>query len=137
MPMLFFIMMAVLYTLFFLHDRLIVQSFAMRRGEALLWQQDASMEGGRSYLEAAVLMMEIEDVSNSQEKTISETILSLAGSYQKSQVRVSGRLPVGIRGIAVYLGDTLSADVTMETCRIAYVDDYLKTGILHRMKSGK
>lgn len=138
-PMILFIMIAVMYLLIFLRDRVILQSFAMRKGEALLWQQDKTVAGetDRSQIEDVVLMMYIEDISDSRDDTLADTLLNLAGSYKKSQVRVNGRINIGISGSTAFLGDALTADVSMQSCRIEYMDDYLKTVMLEKTKSGK
>lgn len=138
-PMILFILIAVIYLMIFLHDRIVLQSFALRRSEALLWQQEqtAAGENGHGHGEDAVLMMHIENISDSREDTLADMLLSLAGSYQKSQVQVNGRLHIGIPGSAEFLGKALEADVSCQTRRIAYVDDYLKQIMLQKIKSGQ
>ncbi len=137
MPIVLFLMIAVIYMLFFLHDCVMMQSYALRRGEALLWQQGEEVSGQNSedQFQKSVLMMRTDAFSDSVEAEWTDVLLAYAGSYRKSQVQVKGSIHTGISGSAAFLGNRLTSEVSMQTRRMMYVDDYLKTVVLQRVKS--
>lgn len=124
-----FLLMAVIYLLFFLHDCTVLQSYGLRTAEDLLWQRDEINFG-----QPPVFMLKITDVCLDTEKNIVTEILNLAGSRETAQVRIRGELPVSISGSAVFTGTTMNAGISGNMIRVCYVEDRLKALLLQRQK---
>lgn len=124
-----FLLMAVIYLLFFLHDRTVMQSCGLRAAEKLLWQGDEVHVD-----QQPVFMLKIMDISLDTENNMVTEILDLVGSCETARVRLKGRLSVAIPGSAVFTGTAMDAEVSEKMIRICYVEDRMKAVFLQRQK---
>ncbi len=131
-----FLLMAVIYLLFFLHDRIVMQSCGLRSAEDLLWQREKTsvVANEVNVDQLPVFMLKISDISLDTEKNMMTEILNLMGSCEKAKVRMEGQLSVAIPGSAVFTGATMGAGASAKMIRICYVEDRLKSVFLQRQK---
>lgn len=134
-PFVLFIIMALFYLMFFLRDRAVMASAAMRAGERTLWQAEGG--DGRSLAmekgSLPVYMMEVSDFSAESEGTLT-ALLDLAGSRLTAAITVSGRMTVGIPGSAVFTGNNLKAESQVRALRVQYREDRLKTVFIEKLQ---
>lgn len=131
-PFILFILMAVIYLLFFLHDRAILQSCALREGEKILWQQSEVSENS-----APLLMMQLLSESASTDGSLAGRLLNGIQSFRTAKVHMKGQMHIGIAGSAELAGPDMTADTAMQALRVAYTDDWLKTFLINRLKAQK
>ncbi len=127
-PLLLFMIMALIYLAFYQYDCVIMQSYGLREGERILWQE----EGENTVLEIEgiseipVMMMEVLSISENEKSILAEVVDRI--SCQKTVgISIESRLSAGLVGNAAFLGDELNASVSMYSIRLDYRKDRLRT----------
>ena len=122
-PIVIFVITAVIYLGFFLHDRTILQSYSLREAERSVWQ-DEKTEKPPVYMiqyqiqeEAAQWLMDVLDV---------------LGSRKHVDVSVSGSMKT--KGSEMMTGGIWQTEQKMSAVRVNYVQDRLVTTILKKEK---
>ena len=128
MPMILFMLIGFLYACFFVHDKAVLQSCALRQGEAALFADEGETDT-ESPDDALIAM---EDVSGSR----SLEGFSLTGSIrewlgiQSVTCTFTGSITNMIPGSAAYTGDVLSVKVTETSATVNYPQDFLRKKVL-------
>ncbi len=122
-PVIIFILSAVIYLCFFLHDRSVLQSYSLRQAESTAWEKQIK---GRP----PVFMVGF------HEKKIGgkwlTNVLDVLGSRKRVTVSVSGSMRT--RGAEMMTGGKWQLEKEMCAVRVNYVQDRLATVILKKEK---
>jgi hypothetical protein len=113
--------------LLFLHDRIIMQSFSIRKAEQLLWTQDETAE-------ADTLMMTIQSISFDKENSGWQQLKELMQSKSTACVNISGEVQVGVVGSRAFSGKSIRAELAVSAERTNYVNDWYKTTLIRHLK---
>ena len=122
-PMVIFILAAVIYLCFFLHDRAVLQSYSLRQAESTAWEKEIK---GRP----PVFM-----VGFHEKKTDGKWLtnaLDVLGSRKRVNVSVSGSMKT--RGAEMVTGGKWQLEKEMCAVRVNYTQDRLVTVILRKGK---
>lgn len=122
-PMVIFILAAVIYLCFFLHDRAVLQSYSLRQAESTAWEKEIK---GRP----PVFM-----VGFHEKKTDGKWLtnaLDVLGSRKRVNVSVSGSMKT--RGVEMVTGGKWQLEKEMCAVRVNYTQDRLVTVILRKGK---
>lgn len=138
MPFILFLLLAGIYLMFFMHDRVIMQSCSLRMAEDILWSENVDQDrtGMKDAHKIPVLMMTIRDVSQNTDNSPAK-LMSILKSREKAEINMRGYVEVAIPGSASLTGDTMNAEICGGTVRICYTDDRLKSVFFQRQKEGK
>lgn len=137
-PLILFLLMAVIYLMFFMHDCAIMQSFGFRMAESSLWQQSMNPDVIREadVCEIPVFMVNIEEVSCDKNNVLTE-LLDVIGGREHVKVGVRGELNIAISGSEMFAGSTINANASGSAQRVDYADDRLRAVFWQRQKDGQ
>ncbi len=121
MPLIIFIIIALIYLTFFMHDSCIMQSQCLRSSEACLWsEKDAGAQDADR-----LLMMKVTEMPSGSESVLSGVKDWLA-CQKTAEVHVNGSMSAGMAGLVPYLGNGMKSEKSMRSVRINYREDRLR-----------
>ena len=122
-PMIIFIITAVIYLCFYLHDRVILQSYSLREAERMVWQNEKSEK-------PPVFMMQYQ-IQETDTQWLTG-VLDILGSRKYANISVSGTMKT--RGSEMVTGGLWQMEKEMSAVRVNYVQDRIVTRILKKEK---
>ena len=114
MPMMIFILAGLIQSLFFLHDAVILQCYADKQSEAILWQRD-TMEA------IPVYMMDIQNVEIKQSRLTK--VADWIGNQTSVNWGCEGEMKINLPGIREWTGDLLKKEAMSHAIRVNYTRD--------------
>ena len=122
-PIIIFIITAVIYLCFFLHDRTVLQSYSLREAEKVVWQSEKQEK-------PPVYMVQYQ-VQEEESQWLMD-VLDVLGSRKHADVSVSGTMRT--KGSEMMTGGLWQMGKKMRAVRVNYVQDRLVTTILKKEK---
>lgn len=122
-PMIIFILAAVIYLCFFLHDRAVLQSYSLRQAESTVWERKINGK-------PPVFMIGFH-AKKTDGKWLTNA-LDVLGSRKRVNVSVSGSMTT--KGVKMMTGGKWQLEREMCAVRVNYAQDRLAAVILKKRK---
>lgn len=126
MPMLIFILIGVLYSLFFVHDTVILQSYGYAKTEDMLWNRE-------DIKSAPVSMLAFQ--CTEAEKSLPVQAADWMGNQSRASALLTGEMKIGIPGAGVWTGNFFKARKEVHSIRVDYTRDRVAAALKDRKKS--
>lgn len=122
-PIVIFVITAVIYLCFFLHDRVVLQSYSLRRAEEIVWDNE-------NVVDPPVFMVQFQ--AQKTENQWVTGVVDLLKSRRHANVSVSGSMKT--RGSEMITGGLWKLEKEMGAVRVNYVQDRLVTNMMRKEK---
>ena len=113
-PMLIFILAGIIQSLFFLHDAVILQCYADKKTESILWQRESTEA-------IPVYMMAIQNGETSQSPLTK--VSDWIGNQTSADSIFEGKIKIDLPGVRAWTGDLFEQTVTSHAIRVDYTKD--------------
>ena len=126
MPMLIFILIGVLYSLFFVRDAVMLQSYGYARVEDMLWNREATKS-----VPVSMLAFQCTEV----EKSLPVQAADWIGNQSSASALLTGEMKIGIPGTGVWTGNFFKIKKEVHSIRVDYARDRVAAALKGRKKS--